>query len=149
MLMVGCKKYEEDNRRYWKNPIRRIAQEWEIVSYQINSVDSLATRNFISNRIEFTRRLEYNDFHILQADNNIVFTRWGFKDDENQIWVDDSSSDSTYHYNPFLYLVDSTISTDLVNGDWTIKKLTNKEFDIESVHLNNMGEIRIEMERIK
>jgi len=149
LLIGGCKKYEEDHRTHWKNPIRRIAQDWEIVKYQINGIDSLSTRNFVSNRIAFSRQLNYDALHIQQADNNIVFSSWRFANEDSEIWVDGWVTTAAYDHNPFVYLVDSSISTNMISGDWTIRKLTNKEFALESIHSNNIGEIRIEMAKIK
>ena len=156
LLLAGCEKYaenhrryEEDHRRHLKTPLRRISQKWEIVNYQINGIDYLSTCNFVSNRIEF-KQVDDIVFWIVLPDTYTPLYEWQFRNEESQIRVDvRAETDSTYDSNPFLYLVDTTISANRIGGDWTIKKLTNKEFALESFFQNNLGEIRIEMERIK
>jgi len=157
LLLAGCEKYaenhrryEEDHRRHLKTPLRRISQKWEIVNYQINGIDYLSTCNFVSNRIEF-KQVDDIVFWIVLPDTYTHLSEWRFTNEESQIRVDRDyfTTDSTYDSSPFLYLVDTTISANRIGGDWTIKKLTNKEFALESFFQNNLGEIRIEMERIK
>ncbi len=159
LLLFNCKKYDEDGKRSWHKPEKRIVGTWYLKEFLVNSTDSTYTwydfktsdvRDTIRWRLEDTRfifssssngqTLDYYTENIyIKNYLNILFgnmhsvNKWELKNKKNKIYLE-----STYKfYSGGIVTASFSIFGNISDDIWDIKKLTDKEMILETNNGDN------------
>lgn len=153
-FFTTCKKYDEDGKRSWHKPEKRIIGKWFLKEFLVDGNDSIykcykyydmslfdtIKWQLINMRYSFNEENNQNtsdfnieEFYFLNALGNSIHTfhcfgGWSF-----------SNKKKTFNLNT-VYTnenISFSIFGSKITNDWTIKKLTDKEFFLETKNIND------------
>ena len=155
LLLFNCKKYDEDGKRSWHKPEKRIIGTWYLKEFLVNNVDSAYTwYNFKTSDVRDTILWQLVDVRLLFSDKNDGQTidfyseniyiknylnklfgnmhsvnKWELKSKKNQIYLE-----STYKFYSGGVVAANFSIFGHISDVWDIKKLTDKEMILETVN---------------
>lgn len=159
ILLSGCKKYDEDGKRSWHKPEKRVVGTWYLKEFLVDGVDSVYTwykkeKSDVTDTIKwqlFDARFNFKDdkdestldiylsnvsrYSSLGCNSCYIHTTsdWGFENKKTRLKFKTIDS----FFNPVGPIVEFSIITPTSGNIWDIKKLTDKEMILEGYSDSN------------
>lgn len=164
LLLFNCKKYEEDGKRSWHKPEKRIVGTWYLKEFEVNGADSSYTCYvYKSNDVTDTIRWQLinskltfkNDRSVEIYDTNVYVNNslnWAYRyfSMKGQWSLQNKKQllrfDSKYDYKKGNTLLFSFSVFGNVDDVWDIKKLTDKEMIVEA-YSNTNKHLRLKFQK--
>ena len=157
-LLTTCKKYDEDGKRSWHKPEKRVVGSWYLKEFLVDGADSVniwyeKKTNDITDTIKwqlFDTRFNYeyknnentvdiydDKIYIRYNANNLIgnihtINKWHLENKNNDLYFS-----SQYEFKRSSTLVASFSIFGDVTDTWEIKKLTNSEMILEADRNDN------------
>jgi hypothetical protein len=140
-LFSGCKKYPEDDKRYWfKSPIDRLSKpgNWDLYAYYVNGADSMSNLMqkyfnvnqyvYLAGKLGFT----VTNTHKASVDweGSIGGGNFALEDTKNKLNITINTLKTGY-YNPFIN----------ASTNWNIEELTLLSLKIKTTINGNTYEV--------